>query len=254
MDQLLAQLPLLLLVASRIAGVTTASPVFANKFILPPTRVVLTLLLALVILPTAQVVPGALEGAGFLIACALELVVGLVIGFLSQLLFAVLQMAGAILDIDMGFSMAQVLDPVSGHSDPLLGAFFQTLALTLYLVTDGHHWLLRALAGSYETLPAGGLTAGSMAFEHVVNLFGSFLGFSVQMVLPFIAVMLLATVVMAAVNRAVQQIQILQTGLGIKSLAGLAMLMVTLPHFLALLERLFETGQAELARTLQLMR
>jgi flagellar biosynthetic protein FliR len=254
MDRLLAQLPVLLLVSSRVAGMTAVSPVFANRFILAPTRVALTLLLAMLMLPAAQVAPGATEGAAFLVACVLELVVGLVIGFLSQLVFAVLQMAGAMLDLDMGFSMAQILDPVSGHSDPILGTFFQTLALTLYFLMNGHHWLLRGLADSFTAIPAGGLVGSSLGFQHVVDLFGQFLAFAVQMVLPFIAVMLMATVVLAAVNRAVQQLQILQTGMGLKSLAGLAMMMLLLPQFLTMLDRLFSAGHSELARTLQLMR
>lgn len=254
MDQLLANLPLLLLISSRIAGVTAVSPVFSNRFLSTQVRVFLTLLLALLLVPTVQAAPGTTQGVGFIVACALELVVGLVIGFLSLLLFSVVQMAGAILDVDMGLAMAQVMDPASGHSHPLLDSFFHTLALVIYFALNAHHWLLRALAQSYELIPAGGLSASATAFISVANLFGGMLGAAVEMVLPFLTAMLIATAVLAALNRAVQQIQIFQLGIGVKAVAGLMLLAVVLPYMLGYLEPLFDSGHQTILRTLDLMR
>lgn len=254
MEQLLSNLPLFLLISSRMAGVTAVSPVFSNRFLLTQVRVVLTLLLALVMLPAVQPAPGTTEGPAFVLACVLELVVGMVIGFLSQLVFAVVQMAGALLDMDMGLAMAQVMDPVSNRAEPILGTFFNTLALMLYFSLNAHHWLLRAVAQSYELIPPGGLSASAAAYLGVANVFGGLLGSAVAMVLPFLGVMLLATVVMAALNRAVQQIQIFQVGMGVKAVAGLAVLALVLPYTLGFLEPLFDSGHQLILRTLDMMR
>lgn len=254
MEQILARLPFLLLAASRTAGVTTASPVFNNKFIPGTVRVALTFLIALLILPGVQTVEGATEGSGLMVAAVLELLTGLMIGFLSQLLFAVFQMAGALLDMDMGLAMAQTVDPVSNRAEPLVGAFFQSLGLTLYFALNAHHWLLRALADSYIAVPAGGLTANAEPYQYVVYLFGAMLAASVKLALPFIAVMLLTTAVLAAVNRAVAQIQLFQLGLGVKAVAGVAMLMLVLPYLLGFIEPLFESGHQAIVRAMQLMR
>lgn len=255
MEQLLAQLPLLLLVTSRVAGMTAASPVFTSRFMVPQVRVVFTFLLALVILPGASMVEGADTGTALLASCVLELLVGLIIGFMSQLVFAVVQMAGALLDVDMGFMMAQIVDPVTQRSEPIIGSFFSTLALVLYFALNAHHWLLRGLADSYSAIPAGGLViAASAAPLHVVNLFGTMLSAAVQMVIPFIIVMLLATVAMAGIARAVPHLQIFQLGMGIKAVAGLAFLTVMLPYFLGFLERLFDGGHQQLLRLLEMMR
>lgn len=254
MNELTAQLPLLLLVTLRVAGVTAVSPVFANRFIAVPVRVFFTFLLALLILPGARAVPEALEGYGFAAACVLELVVGLLIGFLSQLVFSVFLMAGAVLDFDMGLAMASVIDPVYSQSQQLLGSFFNTLALVVYFGFNAHHWLLRALAESYAALPAGGLSLDSPAFPYIVTLFGKMMAAAVQMVLPFMAVMLLTTAVLGAVNRAVQQFQLFQISLGVKSVMGLVMLLLVLPYLLGFLQPLFENGHGALLRLLELMR
>lgn len=253
MEQLLAGLPTFLLVSSRIAGMTTTSPVFSTRLMMTPVRVALTLLLGLLIFPTVQPQPQTVEGARLLLSAVQELIVGLVMGFLGQLIFAALQMAGSLLDMDFGLSMAQVLDPVSYQSQPLLGAFFQTLALVVYFTLNAHHWLLRGLAESYSILPVGTLGTEPDGFLHVVALFGSMLAAALKMVLPFLAAMMIATAVLAAVNRAVQQMQVFQLGLGVKAALGLTMLMLVLPFFLSFLESLFSGGHTQLIRTLELL-
>lgn len=256
MDQLLAQVPLMLLIASRVAGVTAVSPLFANRFVPPPLRVAFTLLLGLILLPVVKdhVAADVMTGNGLLAGCMLELLVGLTIGFIGQMIFAAVQMAGALIDLDMGFLSAQIFDPVSGHSEPITSTFFQAMALTLYLTMNGHHLLIRALASSYEAIPAGGLSLVNAAPLHVANLFGMMLSAAVQMVLPFTAVMLLATMALAGITRAVPQLHIFAVGMGIKALSGMAFVVLLLPYMLAFLERLFDAGNAEMLHVLTLMR
>jgi flagellar biosynthetic protein FliR len=254
MEQLLAQFPLFLLIMSRVAGVVAASPVFNNRFMPVTLRAAFAFVLSLVLLPAVQQAPGATEGAALLAAVVLELLVGLTIGFLGQLTFAVAQMAGTLLDLELGFSIAQIIDPFTNRSEPITGAFFQTLTLVIYFAANAHHLLIRALAESYASVPPGGLVVGTEAPLHVVSLFGALLGSAVKMVLPFLAVMLLATLVLAGINRAVPQMQIFAVGMGIKAVAGLALLALMFPYFLGFLEAVFSGGHSELLRTLDLMR
>ncbi|MGE5672583.1 MAG: flagellar biosynthetic protein FliR [Mycobacterium leprae] len=252
MEQYLAQLPALLLVSCRMGGLVTASPVFNNKFMPAQSRVAFTFLLAILLWPAVKVSPAAAGTAGLLVGCVLELLVGLLLGFMSLLVFATLQMAGAWLDLDMGFSMAQVLDPTTGVVEPLLGTFFNTFGLVLYLTTNGHHLLIRALATSYDNIPAGGLLLQLDSSLRVVNLFSSFLSAAIQMVLPFMAVMLLMTVALAGINRAMPQFNVFSLGLGMKAIVGIAMMIVLMPYLLGFLEALFQGGHAQMLETLKL--
>ncbi|MDF2627624.1 MAG: fliR [Symbiobacteriaceae bacterium] len=255
MEELLARLPALLLVSSRVAGVTAISPVFANRLILPQVRVALTFLLGLLILPAVTTLPAsAAEGPGLVFASVQELAVGLIIGFLGQLVFAAIQMAGALLDMDFGLSMAQTFDPVSNRSEPLLGAFMNTLALVIFFGLNAHLWLISSLADSFGAIPVGTLGLNVEGLRHIVGVFGVMLAAAVKMVLPFTAAMMVATTVLAGVNRAVQQMQILQAALGIKAILGLCLLALMLPFFLGTLESLFSGGHTELIKTLEMLR
>lgn len=254
MEELLAQLPLLLLVSSRIAGVTTASPIFTNRFTLPSVRVGFTLLLALLILPLVQGDPARFEGTGLLVGAVFELLIGLLIGFLSHMLFSVVQMAGALMDMEMGLSMANTMDPVSGHTQPVVGSFLHTLTLVLYFALGAHHWLIRALVDSYEAVGVGGFQILSGGPIYAVSLFGAMLASAVTLVMPFVAVTLLTTTVMAGINRAVQQMHLFQLSMGLKAIVGMGMLLVMLPYLHGFLESLFVGGHEALLESLNLMR
>jgi len=254
MEQLLAQLPLYLLVASRMGGVMITSPVFNNRFIPGQVRAALAFILALLVLPRASANPGMTEGAWLILGALFELMTGLLIGLLTAMVLSVMQMAGSLLDIDLGFSMAQIMDPVTGRGEPVLSTFFQTLTLVVYLAVNAHHWLIRALAQSFETIPAGFLTLSGTAPAYVVNMFGALLAQAVQIVLPFTAVMLLTTAALAGINRAVAQMNIFTLGLGAKALVGMTLLFLMFPYFLPHLNWLFSAGYNELLKTIDLMR
>lgn len=253
MDAFLAQLPLLLLIAARLIGLMTSSPVFSNRFVSPQVRFALSFVLAFVLLPGVTPPATPPEGAFLLLAALFEMLTGLVIGFVTSLVLAVMQMAGALIDLDMGFTLVNVLDPITGHNGSILGAFFQTVIVVIYLLANGHHLLIRALVQSYELVPAGGLIAPEGAL-YVIYTFGQLLAIAVQIVLPFIAVIMVTMVAFAGINRAVSQINILSVGLGTKSVVGLLILVTLLPYLRQPMVRLVELSYEEIIRVLTFMR
>lgn len=254
MEQLLAQFPLLLLVSSRMGGVVLTSPVFSNKVMPGQVRAALAFMLAVIIFPVATAEPWALEGTGLLVAIALEVLVGLTIGMIGQFVFAAVQVAGAILDMDLGFALAQIFDPITGRAEPIVATFFQSLALVIYLGLNVHHWLIRALAESYGILPAGGLVLSDRPPLYVLSMFGSLFALGVQMILPFMAVMLLTSMALAGISRAVPQMHIFAIGMGLKAVTGLVILMLMIPFLRFFLENLFSRGHSDMLRVLELMR
>lgn len=246
------RLPLYLLVACRTLGLTLTAPVFANPFVPAAVRVALGLLLGAVVLPAVPV-PALPDGpAGLVPLAAMELAVGLTAGFLGQMLFAAVRMAGSLLDLDLGFAMTQVLDPLSGEAEPIIGRFWHTLALLLFLVLDGHHALLSAMALSYRASPPGAVALDAGVAEALVGAFAAVLELTVRLALPVLGALLLAAAAMAALSRAAPQFNLFQVGFAFKTGAGLLLLAVTTPLFLRGMEVLFREGDAALAAILSL--
>ena len=82
-----------------------------------------------------------------------EALVGLFIGFVGYMIMSAIQIAGGFIDFQMGFSMANVIDPQTGAQSPLMGQYLYTIALLFLLSTDGHHLLLDGIFYSYQFIP-----------------------------------------------------------------------------------------------------
>lgn len=254
MEELLSQLPLFLMISSRVMGLMITAPVFSNRFVPIQVRYALSVLLAFAVLPSVPAPTYEAEGARLLLAVLLDMLVGMVIGFVTYMVLAALQMVGALMDLDMGFTLVNVLDPVTGQNDSLLGSFFQLTTVIFYLAVNGHHWLIRAMVQSYELIPAGGpivVTGGAL---YVAHLFGAVLSIAIQIVLPFTAVMLITMLALSGVNRAVAQMNIFALGLGTKSLLGLLTLVFLFAYYAEPMTRVIEASYREVLHVLDLMR
>src|SRR5208282_3194530 len=85
-----------------------------------------------------------------------EAMIGLVLGLVANFLFEAALMAGQILGVQIGYSLANVFDPQSQADTPVLSEFHRLAALLIFLQLDVHHWLLRSLVRSFTYLPPGG--------------------------------------------------------------------------------------------------
>lgn len=82
-----------------------------------------------------------------------EILIGLLLGFVAYLLMTAVQTAGTFIDLQIGFAMANVYDPMTGASAPLTGNFKYAFAMLLFLTMNGHHHLLDAVVYSYRWIP-----------------------------------------------------------------------------------------------------
>ena len=135
-----------LLIFIRVNGVLFAAPFFGDKMVPIQVKIGLSLLIALILTPT-------LSGSGrlntghplrrsllsFSTWPSTELLVGLIIGFCTRLFFEGVQLAGQLIGYQMGFSMSNVLDPMSGAQVSLLGQLELFLALFIFLSINAHH-------------------------------------------------------------------------------------------------------------------
>ncbi len=82
-----------------------------------------------------------------------EAIIGLLLGLIAYIILAAIQIAGGFIDFQMGFAIANVVDPQTGAQSPLIGQYFYTIAILFILVVDGHHLLLNGLVYSFEVIP-----------------------------------------------------------------------------------------------------
>lgn len=253
--QIASNIDVFLLIAARIGGIFITGPVFSNRVIPNQVKALLTILLSMIMFTGLHLRPPAIpEQLGpFTLYLASELIIGLIIGFVIQLTFAAIQFAGQAIDMQLGFGIVNVIDPVYGIQAPLVGSFQNLLALLLFLTTNSHHYMLAALYESYKLIPIFGLAGGKAASELMIQLFGNMLVTGLKLAIPVVGAMFVAEVALGLMARTVPQMQIFFVAMPAKIALGLILLIIVLPVYLATLQLLFEGNYQDTLRMIKIL-
>jgi flagellar biosynthetic protein FliR len=243
-----------LLVFVRVSALLAVFPLFSMANVPRPVRAALGALVTLLIVPLVPALPAAPASFTGLIALVMkEAGIGLLLGFVSRLLFFALEFAGNLIATEMGMNMGATLNPFSSNRSEAPGLALFHLGAIIFLTLDLHHWLLVALQRTYQLLPIGGARLGPLLFNDIVGRTSQLFVVGLLMAAPVIAVTFLINVVFSVIGRAVPQMNIFAESFAIRTLAGLSVFGVTLSlmgqHIVNYLRRLPE----DLLRVAQLI-
>lgn len=226
------------LVFARVTSCIFLLPFFSIKNTPALVKIGFGAFFAALLMPVVPSMPLDVDLMQYAFLIIRETLVGLTIGYISMLTFSAFRMAGEFVDIQMGFSMAVVLDLQSQSRITLMGQFFYIYQILLFMAVDGHHTLLRAIAYSYTVIPMSSLLKISFV-PSVVQLFIQVFALSVRIALPFIVVFVVCDVALGLVARTVPQLNIFIMSFPIKTGAGLLTLIVTLPLLAMMANNIF---------------
>ena len=214
----------------RIGACLMVVPIFGARFVPPRTRVILAGAIALLIAPLVVVPAGitALSGPG-IITTANEVLIGLAMGFILQVIFDSLAMGGQLLSNSMGLSFAFNVDPMRGASTPVLGQFYMLLVTLTFLALDGHLTLLRTLVEGYSTLPIGGSGLGRDGLWMVVAWGQQLFAGALAVALPGMTALLVVNLAFGVMSRAAPTLNLFAVGFPITLIFGLVILLAGLP-------------------------
>lgn len=242
------------LALARIGGLVSFAPFFGSGAVLPWIRIFIALSLTWVLFPVVgdRIPQIPATSLGFALLLARELLIGFLLGFCAKLVFGALEVAGQIIGFQMGFSFIQIVDPQTQVESPFMGIFLNLAGMMLFLAFNGHHWLIQAVAYSYE-LGSGTLSSASIVEQLTLSLAQMFVvGFKVAA--PLAVSMFLVDVLFGILGRAAPQLQLLVLGLPAKGLVGFALLAATIYSLLPFIGRHLGTLEAELTAWLGLLK
>lgn len=228
-----------LLVSVRVTGALTLTSVLGPASIPAPVRVALVLALSALLVSVLPIAPVLLDVSQLLIAAAAEALIGasLALGFLAA--SAAMHLAGRILDVQMGYGAASVLNPASDKPVPLLASLFGMLGVAVFLAIDGHHVLVRALSASIQAFPPG-TAAFALDWDALLAQSAAMFTFGLALAGPVMVALLLADVGLAVVARSVPQLNVFVLSFSVKALLGLIGLVASVPIAGAVATALFE--------------
>ncbi len=219
------------MVLTRISAFFMVLPVFGWRTIPVRIKVGLTVLLAIffsVIAPLA-IEPGRVSVLEAILLIANEAAYGLALGLIVAIVFSAVKLSGRIIERQMGLSMAEILDPLTGERSQPLGSLLEMLFLIMFLSANGHHMLLLIISKSYEAFPAGSIPTIPVLTGGVVKAGSTMFIAGLKLAAPILAAFLLLMVVLAVLARIVPEMNILFISLPLRVGLGLLMVMIFFP-------------------------
>lgn len=208
-----------LLASLRIGAFVVASPIL-SRTVPAAGRVAFVVALSLFF---ATPMPGTLGLASLVTAAAVNVGLGVVLGWMTGLIFHLFAVAGSLLDDSSGLRASAIVDPVTGVSTPVFSQTFRLIALTVFLVIGGDRLLIRGLDATFDAIPLDGsidLVGGIP--DAAVALIGSMLVAAVELAIPAVAALFAAEVVLAIAARLAPQANVFLVGLPVKVLTAMA--------------------------------
>lgn len=228
-----------MLVVARLSGLFLIAPVFSSQMI--PTRIKLMALLALaatltpIVMGSEPAVPTSV--LGLVGAVLMEALIGLAIGFSVAIVFSAVQVGASMIDTSIGFSMANIVDPLNNVQASVLSSFYSLVATLAFLAVNGHHWMLAGFKRSFDVVTLGTPPDVPATMANLFGVFGQLFAMAFQIAAPVLVTLLLVDVVLGIVARVVPQMNVFFVGIPLKIGVGLVAVIITLPAFTGFLQQ-----------------
>ncbi len=225
-----------LMVLFRLSGIFIFAPVLGSNLIPARVKVFLVLTLSLCVYPMLLEAPrpaaahlGAFNAETMSLwalggQIAVELLLGLAIGYAASLPLVAMQIGGHLIDQQMGLGIAGVYNPELEEQSGIIGEVFFLFALALFVIAGGHRMMLMTLIGSFDRIPLGGFAGIASLVDLMLGLLQVMFELAVRVAAPITALLFLVTVAMGFIARTVPQFNILSVGFSIRILASTAVM------------------------------
>lgn len=168
-----------------------------------------------------------LAAGSFIVALLVQALAGLALGFAVYVLFSAIQAAGELIDLQVGFSIGAVFDPLSGAQASPIGRLHQMLALVLLLAMNGHVMVVAGYLRSVEAVPDGTVDLAVLGDE-LLHVLGAFMVAAIEISLPVLAALFCTEVALGLIGKAAPQMNIFVLGFAAKTVVAFALVGMTL--------------------------
>lgn len=233
-------LPAFMLIFARIMAFITTVPIFSYKNIPNPFKIGIAFFISLIIVSTLDI-PALPIDLAYVLLLFKEVMVGLIIGLVATLILTIVQIAGGFVDFQMGFAIANVMDPQTGAQSPIIGQYFYTFALLFILAIDGHHLLINGAIASFNFVELDQLInfTGESYITAVIVMFSQMFLIAFQMAVPIVGSLFLVDVALGIIARTVPQLNVFVVGIPVKITVSFIAISIYIVFYISIVKRLF---------------
>lgn len=204
----------------RAGGMMTFAPFFGSDALPASVKAVFTMVLTAILYSVAPMVQIPMTAASWTQVAASEVFVGLMMGLAVHLVFEGVQVAGQLTGMQLGFSLASVIDPMTNIETPVIATLYQMFALLIFMQLNVHHWLLKMLVRSFVYVPVGSGVATLLVTKELLRFAGAMWLIGIQIAAPVVLATILVDVTVGFVSKASPQLPAMSIGISVKNLIG----------------------------------
>lgn len=224
-----ADLEFFLLVLVRVSCFVFIAPFFSMSNTPKRVRIGLSICVAVLLY---QVVPQSGVSydtlLGYFIIVMKEAVTGLLVGFAANLCSTIVTFAGHIADMEMGLSMASMMDPTTKENATITGVYYNYMILLMLMISGMHKYLLKALAETYLLIPVNGVVLeGDSLLAAISGFLSDYIIIGFRICLPIFAVMIILNAVLGVLAKVSPQLNMFAVGIQMKVLVGISILFLS---------------------------
>ena len=228
-----------LFVFFRVGALILFVPVLGSRQVPASMKIGLILFTSIVIFPLVQARPlpepqGIFDLAVFLLS---DVTIGLGIAYITRLIFAAVQIAGTVVDFQMGFGVVNVIDPQTDTQVSVTAQFHNIVAVLIFLAVDAHHFILQAIVESFFIINPAEINFSSLTPEYMLYLFSGTFTTAVKIAAPIMAILFFLSVGLGLVARTVPQMNVFIVGFPLQIGVGLLMVGLSLSFFTVLVQQ-----------------
>lgn len=224
-----AQFETFLLVFVRVSAMLFIFPIFSAPQIPILARLGLAGLISFILFKVVPVLPASPGLYELALGVLCQIVLGLIVGFVASLVFTGIQFAGELIDLQIGFAVANVLNPATQQQVTIIGEFELAIATLIFLATDSHFFLLQGIAGSFTLIPLPLINLDPSVAGNIVLFVAQAFFIVFKIAAPISVALFLTNVALAFAARVAPQMNVFVIGLPLQIGVGLIMMAISIP-------------------------
>ncbi|MEC7641324.1 MAG: flagellar biosynthetic protein FliR [Nitrospinota bacterium] len=232
---------LFLFVFVRVGTIILFAPVLGSQTLPRTLKIGLIFMISVVVFPLVS--SNSLAHPKGILDLAVRLIsegaIGLIISYAARLVFISVQIAGTLVDFQMGFGVVNVLDPQTNTQVSITAQFENILAVLIFLAVDAHHFFIHTIVDSFAILNPDHFNFSSSTMDFLLTLFSGAFMTAIKLAAPAMAVLFFISVSLGLIARTVPQMNVFIVAFPLQIGMGLLMIGMTITFFVMIVKRQF---------------
>lgn len=246
---------LFFLILVRISGFIYTAPLFSLRSVPVRVKAGFSIFLSIILYYTIPLSASDYIGViGFAILVVKEAIAGALMGLFSNIAYHILAFAGRIIDMEIGFSMVNQLDPVTMVQTSITTNLYGYLVLLMMVITNLHHYFLKAVVDSYQVVGIGEAVFPPNMYRLMLRFIIDYFVIAMRIVLPVFAAILVVNTVLGILAKVAPQMNMFVIGIQLKVLVGLIVLYMVIGLVPSVADYIFNEMKSLLQAIIEVMR